>query len=196
MYYEKIVLTPKQEAYLVKHFKNMKNDILMERLGLKYSTFHRIVRQLGLKKTKQFMRMTQSNATALARKANKAKGWPPKGYKIPRSEEFQFKPGESTKSRIGTRRWNNARKKAAIAWKKTYEEDRIRYKWGLTQLSNLKVSQQPRRKILDRCYLKRRGYILDEANVIAYWTPETRRAKRLEAAPRRYYIFKPYPGND
>lgn len=187
----KIVLTPKQEAYLVKHFKNTKNDILMERLGLKYSTFHRIVRQLGLKKTKQFMRKTQSNATALARKANKAMGWPPKGYKIPRSEEFQIKPGERMKDRIGTRRWNSARKRAADTWKKTFDVDRIRYKWGMTQLSNLKVSRQPRQKICDRSYLKRRGYILDEKNLIAYWTPETRRAKRLEAAPRRYYIFKP-----
>ena len=26
----KIVLTPEQEAYLVKHYKNTKNDILME----------------------------------------------------------------------------------------------------------------------------------------------------------------------
>ena len=30
----KIVLTPEQEAWLVKHFRNTKNDILMEKLGL------------------------------------------------------------------------------------------------------------------------------------------------------------------
>jgi GTPase Era involved in 16S rRNA processing len=31
-----------------------------------------------------------------------------------------------------------------------------------------------------------------EENVIAYWTPETRRATRLEAGPRRYYKFEEY----
>ncbi len=35
-------------------------------------------------------------------------------------------------------------------------------------------------------------YIIDEANLIAYWTPETRRATRLEKMPRRYYKFQEY----
>ena len=191
---EKIILTPKQEAYLVKHFKNTKNDVLMAKLGLKFSTFHRIVRKLGLKKTKQFMHKTQ-RACADAAKASHLKNgtYPPKGYRIPRSEEFQYKPGETVKSRIGTRRWNRAVKRAHDKLEQIRREEHARATFGLPRRTRLRVVQQPRQKILDRSYLKRRGYVIDDANNIAYWTATTKRATRLEARPRRYFIFKPHP---
>ena len=189
----KIVLTPEQEAWLVKHFRNTKNDILMEKLGLKFSTFHRLVRQLGLKKTKQFMKKCQKATSEAAKASHVANGtYPPKGYRIPRSEEFQYKQGGKPWDRCGRRKWNKARKKAAETWKETFKEDRCRRRWGLPQKTKLHVRQTPRQRILDRSYLKKRGYILDEANIIAYWTPETRRATRLEAAPRRFYKFAEY----
>ena len=189
----KIVLTPEQEAWLVKHFRNTKNDILMEKLGLKFSTFHRLVRQLGLKKTKQFMKKCQKATSDAAKASHIANGtYPPKGYRIPRSEEFQYKPGDKPWTRCGRRKWNRARKKAAETWKETFKEDRCRRRWGLPQKTKLHVKQTPRQRILDRSYLKKRGYILDEVNIIAYWTPETRRAARLEAAPRRFYKFAEY----
>ena len=188
---QKIVLTPELEAYLVRHYKNTKNDVLMAKLGLKFSTFHRIVRKLGLKKTKQFMHKTQK-ACADAAKASHLKNgtYPPKGYRIPRSEEFWYKPGESLKERIGKRRWNAAHKRAVEKRKNTFREERARKLWGFEQRTRLRVISQPRQKILDRSYLKRRGYVLDEANCIAYWTESTQRATKLEAGPRRYYIFK------
>jgi hypothetical protein len=189
----KIVLTPEQEAWLVKHFRNTKNDILMEKLGLKFSTFHRLVRQLGLKKTKQFMKKCQKATSDAAKASHIANGtYPPKGYRIPRSEEFQYKPGDKPWTRCGRRKWNRARKKAAETWKETFKEDRCRRRWGLPQKSRLRVTETPHQKIIDRSYLKKRGYILDEANVIAYWTPETHRATRLEARPRRFYKFAEY----
>ena len=192
-YYEKIVLTPEQEAYLVKHFKNTKNDVLMEKLGLKFSTFHRIARQLGLKKTKQFMRKMQRNAADKANASHIANGtYPPKGYRIPRSEEFQYKPGDKPWSRCGKRKWAKGRKKAAETWKKSFLIDRVRRINGFPQITKLKTGTTPRQKIADRSYLKKCGYILDEVNLIAYWTPETRRAVRLEAKPRRYYKFADY----
>ena len=193
---EKITLTPEQEAYLVKHFRNTKNDVLMEKLGLKFSTFHRIVRKLGLKKTKQFMHKCQ-RATADAAKASHLKNgtYPPKGYRIPRSEEFQYKPGETIESRIGKRRWNKARKQAHDKLEQIRREEKARATFGLPRSTNLKVIAQPRQKLLDRCYLKGRGYILDEQNCIAYWTADTHRATKLEAMPRRFYIFKPHPNN-
>ena len=189
----KIVLTPEQEAYLVKHYKNTKNDILMEKLGLRFSTFHRFVRQLGLKKTKQFMKKCQKATSDAAKASHIANGtYPPKGYRIPRSEEFQYKPGDKPWAKCGRRKWNKGRKKAAETWKETFKEDRCRRRWGLQQKTRLRVKQTPRQRILDRCYLKKRGYILDETNVVAYWTPETHRATRLEAAPRRFYKFADY----
>ena len=68
-------------------------------------------------------------------------------------------------------------------------DERMRVRMGKPQLTKMRVTRQPHQKILDRSYLKKRGYILDEVNVIAYWTPETQRATRLEAGPRRFYKF-------
>ena len=189
----KIVLTPEQEAWLVKHFKNTKNDVLMERLGLKFSTFHRLVRQLGLKKTKQFMRKCQLATAEAAKASHIANGtYPPKGYRIPRSEEFQYKQGGKPWDRCGRRKWNRAIRNGAEKRKETFREDQCRRRWGLPQKTKLRVAQTPRQRLLDRSYLKKRGYILDEVNVIAYWTPETHRATRLEKMPRRFYKFAEY----
>ena len=189
----KIVLTPEQEAWLVKHFKNTKNDVLMERLGLKFSTFHRIVRSLGLKKTRRFMKKCQLATSEAAKASHIANGtYPPKGYRIPRSEEFQYKQGGKPWDRCGRRKWNRAIRNGAEKRKETFREDQCRRRWGLPQKTKLRVAQTPRQRLLDRCYLKGRGYILDEANLVAYWTPETRRATRLEKMPRRFYKFAEY----
>ena len=189
----KIVLTPEQEAWLVKHFKNTKNDVLMEKLGLKFSTFHRIVRSLGLKKTRRFMKKCQLATSEAAKASHIANGtYPPKGYRIPRSEEFQYKQGGKPWDRCGRRKWNRAIRNGAEKRKETFREDQCRRRWGLPQKTKLRVAQTPRQRLLDRCYLKGRGYILDEANLVAYWTPETRRATRLEKMPRRFYKFAEY----
>ena len=63
---DKITLTPRQEAWLVKHFPNTKNDEIMAKLGLSHSTLHRMARQLGLKKTRQFISKCQAATTAAA----------------------------------------------------------------------------------------------------------------------------------
>lgn len=187
----KVELTPKQEAWLRKHFPNTKNAELMEKLGIGDGTLHRYARKMGLTKTRQFMKKIHKEISEAAKASHLANGtYPPKGYRIPRSEEFWLKPGESIRDRIGTRRWNRARKKAAETWKQTYREEHARAWFGVPQKTKLRVTSQPRQKICDRSYLKRRGYILDEQNLVAYWTPETHRATRLEARPRRYYIFK------
>ena len=36
------------------------------------------------------------------------------------------------------------------------------------------------------------GYIIDEKNLIAYWTPETKRSPLLENRPRLFYKFEEY----
>ena len=189
----KIVLTPKQEAWLIKHFKHTKNVECAERLGISESTLHRFARQLGLRKTPQFRRKTQLNAAEKARAANRRNGWPPKGYRIPRSEEFQIKPGERMKDRIGEERWRAAREKAHETWKKTWKHEHARMVFGVPRKTKFRVVQQPRQKVLDRHYLKKRGYVIDEENRIAYWTKDTLRATRLEARPKRYYQFEKHP---
>ena len=72
-----------------------------KKLGISESGLHRLARLHGLKKTKQFMRKTQ-RATSDAAKASHHKNgtYPPKGYKIPRSDEYQCKKGETPVQRI------------------------------------------------------------------------------------------------
>lgn len=192
----KITLTPEQEAWLKKHFRNTKNDVIAAKLGLSHSTLHRFARALGLKKTGRFMKKCQQATADAARASHIANGtYPPKGSQIPRSEEFQFKPGDKPWNRCGRRKWKDGRKRGAEKWKHTFLVDRVRRQNGLPQITKLRTGVTPVRKIQDRSYLKKRGYILDEANVVAYWTPETRRATRLEARPRRFYRFAEYDGS-
>lgn len=86
--------------------------------------------------------------------------------------------------------------------RKQIKTDRARLRFGLEPKSNRHYRTEPRGKLLQRNRLQRLGYIVDEKNLIAYWTPGTHRAKRLEAIPRGvqkgsikpYYDFRPYDG--
>ena len=53
---DKIALTPEQERWLVAHFRHTRNEEIGERLGISQSSLHRFARELGLTKTRQFMR--------------------------------------------------------------------------------------------------------------------------------------------
>lgn len=83
---------------------------------------------------------------------------------------------------------------------KIYKAERARIRWGLPQLTKRHFNAEPREKQVQRSYLKRIGYIIDDIKLIAYYTPETRRAIRLEKIKRGekrgsfkpYYDFKPY----
>lgn len=190
----KWVLTDRQETWLKKHFKNTKNADLCEKLGISETALHRYARQFGLTKTKQFMKKVQANTAAKAKESHLKHGtYPPKGYRIPRSEEFQFKPGVTNLERLGKRKEAQRIQRSVESRKKTFRYEKARRTFGVPQKTKLRVFQQPRQRILDRCYLKKRGYIIDEVNFVAYWTPETRRATRLEARPKRYYRFEQHP---
>ena len=101
----KITLTPEQETWLVRHFKHTRNAEAAVRLGISERSLTRIARRLGLEKSRQFMRKTQRNAADKAKESHLRNGtYPPKGYRIPRSEEFQFKAGVTPVERLGKRR--------------------------------------------------------------------------------------------
>lgn len=91
----------------------------------------------------------------------------------------------------------NAIAKRVESYKKTFREEQVRRKWGLQQLTKIKVLKQPKAKCSQRSYLKKLGYILDEQNCVAYYTDETTRAVKMERGWSKriynYYKFKPYP---
>ena len=189
---DRITLTPEQERWLVKHFKHTRNEELGERLGISQSSLHRFARELGLTKTRQFMRKVQRNAADKAKESHLRNGtYPPKGYRIPRSEEFQFKAGVTPVERLGKRRERKRIERSAESLRKTLREEKARMLFGVPRKTRLRVVKEPRGKTCQRWYLKKRGYILDERELIAYWTEDTRRATILEGKPRRWYRFRP-----
>lgn len=189
---DKIALTPEQERWLVAHFRHTKNDDIMERLGISHSTLHRKARELGLTKTRQFMRKVQREAADKAKASHLRNGtYPPKGYIIPRSEEFRFKAGVTPVERLGKRGERKRIERSAESRRKTFREERARALFGVPRKTGLRVVREPRGKTCQRWYLKKRGYILDERELIAYWTEDTRRATILEGKPRKWYRFRP-----
>jgi len=190
---KKYILTERQEAWLKKHFKHTKNAEIAEKLGISETVVHRFARQFGLTKSTQFRHKVQAEITAAAKASHLRNGtYPPKGYIIPRSAEFRFKPGEKPVDRFGKRKEALRVHRSTEARKKTFRYEKARRTFGLPQKTKLRVFQQPKQRILDRYYLKKRGYILDEENFIAYWTEDTQRCTRLEARPKRYYRFEQY----
>lgn len=189
----KTVLTDKQLDYLVRHFKDTDNEYLAMKLGISETVLHRLARRFGLKKTRAHMKRMQMECAMAAKASHLAHGtYPPKGYVIPRSEEFRFKKGETPAKRLGKRRNRQRIEKAAASRMETMMDERMRVRMGKPQLTKMRVTRQPHQLILDRSYLKRRGYVIDDESMTAYWTPETHRATRLEAAPRRFYKFQEY----
>lgn len=93
-----------------------------------------------------------------------------------------------------------AYKKREATRAKMNRTDLMRIRWGLEPRQKRHFRIEPKAKLLQRNRLQRQGYIIDEQALIAYYTPETKRCKRLEAIPRGtqkgtikpFYEFKPY----
>lgn len=186
----KVFLTPEQESYLVDNYSTTINYTLCKTLGVCPHTITRLARELGLKKDMPAIEWQRreriSKAVHHTILVRGVKRHPENGAKT------RFKTGFKPREVFGEEKFIQMHKKTVETRKKIYAEERARVSFGLPQRTKIRVKRQPRQKILDRSYLKRRGYILDERNNIAYYTPETRRATRMEAKPKRFYTFKPY----
>lgn len=187
-------LTEAQQKWLIKHFKHTKNEEVATKLGISCRTAIRLARQLGLEKSKQFMTKCQQATAAAAKESHlRNKTYPPKGFKIPRREEFYFKVGETSLQRLGVRREALRVEKSAESRRRTWRSEKARATFGLPQRTKLRVIPQPRAKILLRYYLKSKGYIVDDVKRVVYYDENTKRGRRIEEKPQRWYIFKPKP---
>jgi hypothetical protein len=183
------MLTEDQKNWIVKHFKNTKNDVIIEKLGINHSSLHRFARLMGLKKTKQFQKKCQAHATSEARKANQRNNWPPKGYKIPRRDEFSYKPGVTPEQRLGKKRNAERIRTSAAKRRETLKAEKRRVLFGLEQKTKLKVVAAPHKKVSYRYVLKKRGYIVTRGSNVVYYDSNTSRSERAERTATEKYRF-------
>lgn len=189
---EKIVLPDVQIKWLKKHFKHTKNDAIRERLGLSHSTLHRIARELGLKKTPQFMKKMQLAASAAGKAAIDAEDEAAKERRrqqanANRNPERCFKKGEWPLAKCPPEKLSVINAKRAAAWLKTRQADEARLNWGLPTQTKFHFRRHPdpdkNRKLCGlRNYLKRKGYeIPGRAGMMVFVTRETRRSAKMES---------------
>ena len=187
----KIILTPEQEQYLQDNYATVIHHTLCEHLGISTRTLVRMARARGLVKDMKAIEGQKRERISKALRHLSVIGElkvtaPQNGIKS------RFKKGFNPTELFGEEKVKEMHKKSAESRRRVFIEERARVTFGLPQRTKLRVVRQPRQKIEDRCYLKRIGYIIDDVNNIAYWTPETRRATVLESRPKRFYTFKPY----
>ena len=159
-------LTEEQVLYIRKHYRDTTNKALAALVGCSRSTVCSIQRRYGLSKSEDhthLMAVSSGHASAEARG----------GIAL----------AEYTPEMIDRR---------TETYKKTFREERARIAFGLPRKTRIKASRQPKAKCDQRCYLKRLGYILDEREQVAYWTPQTKRSRDIESRKKAYYKFKPY----
>lgn len=95
-----IRLTRQQKLWLKLNFPHMANCICAMFLGISQRSVVRQARRLGLSKTAQFMKEAQAHAVKKAQESHLKNGtYPPKGFIIPGSEAYRFKPGHANLKR-------------------------------------------------------------------------------------------------
>lgn len=185
-------LTDKQTQWLVRHFKHTKNDDIIARLHISMSYLHRLARQLGLKKTKQFMRKTQANAVvhaqaAIAAEDEEAKERRRQQANQNRNPDRCFKPGIYALANKTAEERAAIQAKQTATWKATRRADETRLNWGLPQETNFHFARDPdpdknQAIIKLRCYLRNRCRyeIPGKSGMVIYITAETNRSPKME----------------
>ena len=171
---KRVRLNEQQTAWLVKHYKHTRNADIQAKLGLSEGS----------------LRKTQEAAAKKAYESHKRNGtFPPKGYLIPNRCVFQ--PGVSNRKRLGKKRDAERLAKMAATMRELREADKVRVKYGLPQLTKMKVNGDSLRVIKWRHYLvKQRGYILGSDRYSFYYDENTKRSPKLEAGGNPF-TFEP-----
>ena len=190
-------LTESEVQWIVKHYHNTKNEVILCKLGIGEASLHRVARKYGLTKTKRYMRKTQREATMCARvicvrhglyedlsekmKAVAAE-YKARGERVPHS----FEPGVSNKERIGARRFKKSMEKAAATMREIRRKERIRMGWGLPQKTKLNLkfngfTKEDHRSSVHRSLFRRYGYMVGRGDDTVYYDDNTVRHLEAEA---------------
>ena len=183
-------ITEQQKKWIIKHFKNTKNDEIIIKIGISNSTLHRFARANGLHKTKQFKTKCQLLAAEMAKQSHlRNKTYPQKGFRIPKSEENYFKSGVTPEKRLGKKKNQERIRKSAESRSKTVKAEKRRVLFGLEQKTKLKVFAASHAKAAYRYTLKKRGYLVDRDGKTIFWDANTKRSEKCERTAQERYRF-------
>lgn len=192
-----IILTEKQDAWLIKHFKHTKNEDIAEKLGVSLRTVNRLAEKRGLTKSSQFIKKCQAETAAAANRSHRLNGtYPPKGYRIPNREKTQFQKGVKPIDRLGAKKNAERIAKSVASRKETFKLEKARALFGLPRQTKLQVVKRPKKQIYIRYYLRKKGYIVERGSNVAYYNSETHRSLRLESQPPAGFKFKQINNNE
>ena len=174
----------KMKEWLIKHYKHTRNKDIISKFGISKHSLYKMAKELGLKKSYQFMRKAYRENGMKGRLAAKAKGWPPKGYKIPNQE----KRLEKLRALKGKKLKKNHIEKIRQSVKKVIRDEKRRILFGLEQRTKKKLVKAPPMKIHCRYKLRKYGYHIEKGGTIAYYDDNTRRSPHYEEVASKYKI--------
>ena len=175
--------------WLKENYANIPNCKILEHLGISRGVLNRLIKEYRLRKSPEYLKEINKESLRLATQAAKAKGWPPKGYVIPKSEEAR-KKGQEKMAEMRADEEINARwrKNMSIGRKKLYKDEKRRVLFGLEQKTKLKVVRSSHAKVCCRTELRSLGYIVGRGSNVAYWNEETKRDESKEQTARKHGI--------
>lgn len=191
-------ISEKNLKWFIAHYQHTRNADIMERLCIGESQLHRLARRYGLKKTVRFMKKMQRETTASAYEACRTYGIyeqtaeemrRKQRERKERGEAVGFQKGVSCAQRFGKRRWKKMCERATAKRNETIRRDRLRIKWGLPQISRLKLVSAGKKAASYRHILKRKGYIVERGSVRVYYDESTQRNLKNEATATRHGLI-------
>lgn len=183
-------LTTEQLAWFRANFESTKNRELADALGTSPRSVTRMARELGLRKTEEFVAAMQRNASEYGARTNRARG----GNAGTRNlliygKAFRFKAGENPKDRMGAEAFADMHRRIGKSRKETYRKERRRVVFGLEQKTGLRVVQCPKEKVVLRSNLRKHGYEIAWGSNEATITRDTRRSLRMEKRAEKMGIM-------
>jgi hypothetical protein len=151
-------LTDEQIMAVVRLFPNHTKRELHDMTGVGYSSIDRIQKDNGLRKSREHL---HNMGVKAGKASNIARG------------------GKSTACYTP-----QAIAKRVETYKKRYREEDMRVRWGLPQLTKIRVKRGNKGAIDQASYLRSLGYVTDSKNFVAYYTEKTHRARLLEKLGR------------
>lgn len=198
------VLSPEQEAWLIRWFPKLENQRLAEASGMSHTTLHRFARELGLKKSERGMRGIKHRQALQVKRACTRSGF----YASLRGK----KPSEATRrataqmwqdirdgkrehpfhvmKRKNPRKYQKYMQRKSEERKETIRKEKLRMVYGLKRKTRLKcvvLCKYTKRQVDHRYNALRRGYIIMEdcseqggERYNIYYDDETKRSALFE----------------